>query len=159
MTKLYFPSPKDYIIGIVDSKLSSEYYRININSTQFAIISNLDFKNVVKRNKQILESGDAIYGQISEVIPDPMMSCKETIGVLKSGMIVKVNCRYCLAFKEYQEILQQYLKFECLVGKNGYIYINHTDPAITIIVYNLIKRGEYAPLDEYAILVKHTLQK
>eukprot|EP00835_Amoeboradix_gromovi_P001774 NODE_88_length_21932_cov_0.317867.p12 type:complete len:160 gc:universal NODE_88_length_21932_cov_0.317867:12757-12278(-) len=159
MTKLYFPELKDYAIGIVDSKLSSEYYKIYINSTQFAIISNLDFRNVVKRNKQILEVGDAIYGQITETVPDPMISCRESVGLLRSGMVVKVNCNYCTRFNEYKSLLAKYFNFECLVGRNGMIFINHEDPAILVVLYNIIKRGEYLDIDEYSALLKQVIKK
>ena len=159
MTKLYFPQRNDFIIGIVESKISSEFYRININSTQSAIVSNLDFKNVVKRNKQILEDNDAIYGQVSEVIPDSMITCKESVGLLKSGMIVKVNCKFCSNFKPYKIILDKYLNFDCLVGKNGFIYINHEDSSIRIVLYNFIKRGEYMNISEFESVVIEAMGK
>ncbi len=158
MTKLYFPQEKDIIIGIVDSKLSGEYYKININAAQPAVISNLEFKNVVKRNKQVLQDGDAIYAKVLEVIPDPLLSCKETIGVIERGMILKVDCHFCTVFEDYASLITTYTPFEYLIGVNGYIYINHELPETVVILYNLIKKGEYLTVKEFSTLVNNTLK-
>eukprot|EP00834_Sanchytrium_tribonematis_P003493 NODE_135_length_16508_cov_1.365897.p14 type:complete len:162 gc:universal NODE_135_length_16508_cov_1.365897:12273-12758(+) len=159
MTKLYIPSLNDNVIGIVETKLSSEYYRLNINSTQTAIISNLDFKKAVKRNKQQLEEGDAVFAKLMEIVPDPLLSCKETDGLLLSGMIVKVNCAFCREFPKYNAILQKIFQFKCLVGLNGFIHIESEDSAILLVLYNILQKGQYFDENEFKKLVYEATNK
>lgn len=67
--KRYRPMIEDRVIGIIQDRigidgLGGDIYRVYIQSSHYAIISNLSFEGASKRNKPTLISGQIIYARI-----------------------------------------------------------------------------------------------
>ena len=151
--KLYNPRLNDQIIGIVESQVSGEYYRIHINSTEFAMISNMSFKNAVKKNKKQLQPGDVIVCNIIETDPDPLLCAKETVGSLEKGMVVHVNCKFSQAFDAYKQHLVRHFKIKSRSSPNGFIHFDTEDVASNFLCYQIIQQGQYMSLDAFKTFV------
>uniref|UniRef100_A0A6V2NMJ9 K Homology domain-containing protein n=1 Tax=Ditylum brightwellii TaxID=49249 RepID=A0A6V2NMJ9_9STRA len=81
-TKKYIPQINDRIIGIVEEKISAEYYRVNIFGPHPALLHTLSFENATKRNKPNLNAGSLLYCRVESCVADSdtILSCKVNDG-------------------------------------------------------------------------------
>jgi exosome complex component RRP40 len=89
--KRYRPVVDDRIIGIVEDHagsdgLGGDMYRVNIQSSHPAWISNLSFEGATKRNKPSLQPGQVIYARIM-----PSIAAAEVMSTSSSTTTAKNN--------------------------------------------------------------------
>jgi exosome complex component RRP40 len=72
------PMVGDLVVGVVEEKVSADYYRVNIGAPHGALLHHLEFDGATKRNKPQLSTGDLLYARVFQVSPfmDPLLTCK-----------------------------------------------------------------------------------
>eukprot|EP00978_Attheya_sp_CCMP212_P015214 scaffold39179_cov50-Attheya_sp.AAC.4 len=72
------PMVGDLVVGVVEEKVSADYYRVNIGAPHGALLHHLEFDGATKRNKPQLSTGDLLYARVLQVSPfmDPLLTCK-----------------------------------------------------------------------------------
>lgn len=157
--KRYIPERDEFVIGIVINK-SMDFFKIDIGSSEPAILSYLAFEGATKKNRQKVEIGDLIYGKllIANRDMEPELVCinargkSDIMGVLPPDgylihcsidLVRKILSQHC-PFDELGESLM----FEYIVGLNGRIYIRSPKVETTLAIAKAMLASEFLTFEE-----------
>ncbi|KAI0985104.1 hypothetical protein GJ496_004902 [Pomphorhynchus laevis] len=160
MTKRYIPLIDDYVVGIVNGRIS-EYYTVDINSKSLAYLPQLAFEGVTNRNRPNLLPGDLLFCKVRRAYPDahPEITCVDektgkacgmgTIG--NGGILLRVSPYYSRKLsteKAYLfNIIGKEVEFESAIGVNGRIWIKAGDDRQSVAIYRLLREFEHKSSD------------
>lgn len=157
--KRYIPERNELVIGIVTSK-AGDYFRIDIGSSEPAVLSYLAFERATKKNRVKLEIGDLVYAKLltANRDMDPELVCINASG--KCGMMGVLpndgylfSCSIGLVRKLLNpncpfDKLGQCLPYEIIIGVNGRIWLKTPSVKITIALSKAILASEFLSLNE-----------
>ncbi|GMH38016.1 hypothetical protein BSKO_05900 [Bryopsis sp. KO-2023] len=169
--KNYVPAVDELVLGVIKERVV-EAFKVDINGPFHAELPVTAFENVTKRNIPALKRGEIIYARITGAnrCVAPTLSCVNSLGksggmgVLKGGCTFEVSTRFagellskpphpCLV------ILGGSLKFEIVVGLNGWCWVDSPSPASTILVINTVKGCQDLSHMQAEILAKSVCTK
>lgn len=173
--KRYIPAVDDMVVGVVIEK-HAESYRVDIGSTQPAMLPALAFEGANKRNKPNIPVGALVYARVSIAHRDieVELSCtsphfkkdwvtgQSLYGELLGGYafscssqlareLLKDNC-YVL------QLLGKYVPFELAIGVNGKVWLNSAQPLHTILLTNAILNSEGKSHEHVTSMVQKIMQ-
>lgn len=167
--KRYVPSKGENVIGVVMGKVG-DAYKVDIGSSDYAMLHNLSFEGASKRNKPNLLNGDIVYGRLVSANRDmePEMSCIDPASGKANGMgqvsaagilmtvslnlIRKILSKDCILLPE----LGKCFKFEAIIGMNGKIHISSITENHIIAIMNVITASEYLTNEQIKVLLAET---
>lgn len=157
--KRYIPQRDELVLGIVTAK-QGDYFRVDIGSSEPAILSYQAFEGATKKLRTKVEIGDLIYGRLLTANRDmePELVCinskgkSDVMGILPlDGYLF--HCSIDLVRKLLNPIcpfdkLGQSLSFEYAVGMNGRIYLRSPNPRRTIALSKAMLASEFLSFEE-----------
>lgn len=162
--KRYTPAKNDSVVGIVQSR-TTEFFWVDINSSEPASLSYLAFEGATKKNRPDIDSGDLVFCKVVLANSDlePELVCVDSSG--KKGNLGKLTgglmfpCSINLVRKILNErcnllhLLSKEVQYEIAAGINGRIWINSKAMKTTILLRSTILEAEYTPYNEMKNLV------
>ena len=157
--KRYTPCKNDNVVGVVTQK-QGDNYRVEIGTSDHAVISYLSFDGSSKRNRPNINVGDTLFAEVivANKHMEPEITCVDTAsgkargkGVITSnnGFTYSAKVSLNLARKVVSHncnLLMEIGKrfpFEVYAGMNGVIVISARTSKQVLIILNLIKSSEY----------------
>ena len=179
--KRHLPREGDFVIGVIVDSLGDSY-SVDICGSRLAILDNLAFDGVTRRNCPILNKGAVIFGRIlrSEIDFEPQLTCKATegtvkkdwasgesqFGELKNGCVFPLKTSSCRRLSQVSEshVLQalgKVMAFEICVGVNGRFWVSADDPRDVVFIGNVIQvtQGRNLAKTQAEALVKELYSK
>ncbi len=161
--KRYIPERNEMVIGIVTKKLG-DFFKVDIGSSESAMLSYLAFEGATKKNRVKLEVGDLIYAKLLTANRDmePELVCINAQG--KSSVMGPLGndgylyeCTTDLVRKLLNpscpfERLGQHLPHEIVVGLNGRIWLKTHSIKTTINLAKAIAASEFLTFEEMQTL-------
>lgn len=157
--KRYVPAKGDSVIGTIIGK-SMEHFRVDIGSSEPAMLAFLSFEGATKKNKPDVNLGDIVFARLILANPDlePELVCvdssgkKEKQGVLHDGfmfncsinLVRRILAKNCPLLKR----LKREFKFELSAGMNGRIWVKGASTKETIGIGNAILASEFIAYEE-----------
>ena len=160
--KRYQPKVGDPVVGIIEQKIGSAGYLVNINARCPAYLPLLEFDGASKRNHPNLKEGTLIYARLASdsLHVEPELSCKVKSGVRKDWMTGEAyygklegglsgNCSLHLARQllddncDILKALSRRIPFEIAVGINGRFWVCAQKNNQSILIYNAILNSEF----------------
>jgi exosome complex component RRP40 len=183
----YRPFAEDRVVGIVVDRMGTDpnggdLYRVDIRSSHYAILSNLQYEGATKRNKPLLQPGHLIYARIQscdDPLLDPILSCingpldmgiprkdwmtlEGVYGELRGeGTLCRISTHLARNLLDPNNVvlteLAQYknLAFELAIGVNGYVWIHSAVPEYTVLIQNAIQNSEVLTAPQIRAMVKN----
>jgi exosome complex component RRP40 len=157
------------VLGVVTK--TGRVHRVDIGAAHLASLPELAFQGATRRNKPALQVGELVYAVVSRAHPhlEPEISCMDGGGksdglgpIPTSGFMIRCSlglCRKLLA--EPSPVLKALgarLKYECVVGVNGRVWVKAADVAQTIIVVNAVRNSEYMSEEQCRQMVEQMLE-
>lgn len=157
--KRYIPVRNEMVIGIVIGK-QGDYFKVDIGSSESALLSYLAFEGATKKNRIKLEIDDIVYARLLTANRDmePELVCINAQG--KSGIMGPLtndgylfNCSIDLSRKLLNsrcpfEKLGEHLPYEIVIGLNGRIWLKTYHTKITLNFSKAILASEFLSFDE-----------
>ncbi|KAK9513086.1 hypothetical protein O3M35_001356 [Rhynocoris fuscipes] len=161
LQKRYISVRDESVVGVVTKK-SGDYYKVDIGSSDQAMLYYLSFEGATKKYRPDVNVGDIIYGRLVVSSPDmePEIVCinsngrKGDLGVLPPGgflfsvslnLVRKILNPDCVILLEN---LGRVFPHECAIGMNGNIWIKSEDITTTIAIANSILKAEIMSVPE-----------
>eukprot|EP01025_Chloroclados_australasicus_P041104 TRINITY_DN4333_c0_g1_i2.p1 TRINITY_DN4333_c0_g1~~TRINITY_DN4333_c0_g1_i2.p1 ORF type:complete len:286 (-),score=41.14 TRINITY_DN4333_c0_g1_i2:720-1472(-) len=147
----YTPQVGDSVIGVVQDKMG-EFFLVDINTSNTATLSYLDFEGASRRNRPDVQLGDIVYGHVTEAGKefDAQIKCVNSLGksdgygVLKGGYLVGsvpgCVCRRLLQRESVLNELGQFRQFEVVVGVNGYVWVCSESEQSVLVVLQCLEK-------------------
>jgi exosome complex component RRP40 len=173
--RVYFPTVEDLVLGVVVEK-HGDNYKVDIGSSQPAVLGAMAFEGATKRNKPNVAVGSLMYCRV--LVADKDMETELTctsphfkkdwvtgeslFGELSGGYAL--DCSLDLARRllaEDAEVLQslgKHLPYELAVGVNGKVWINSGSPLHTILISNAILNSRHLTDAEVKSMVGQLVQ-
>ncbi|XP_065213845.1 exosome complex component RRP40 [Planococcus citri] len=157
--KRYIPQRDELVIGIVTAK-QGDYFRVDIGSSELAVLSYQAFEGATKKLRTKVEIGDIIYGRLLTANRDmePELVCinskgkSDVMGVLPlDGYLFQ--CSIDLVRKLLHpncpfDKLGEALQFEYAIGMNGRIYIRSHQIKRTLALSKAMLASEFLSFKE-----------
>lgn len=160
--KRYVPVKGDTVVGVVVNR-SGDTFRVDIGSSEQALLSYLAFEGATKKNRPDVQIGDIVFAKLLEASRDmePELVCvnsygkKGKLGILSEdgflftcslNLIRKILNPKCQLLK----ILGHEIPYDIAVGMNGKIWLKTRSIKETIAVGNAILAAEHLPDNEIA---------
>jgi exosome complex component RRP40 len=173
--KVYMPQIEDLVLGVVVEK-HGDNYKVDIGSTQPAVLGAMAFEGATKRNKPNVAVGSLMYCRVAVADKDmeTELTCcsphfkkdwvtgESLFGELTGGYAL--DCSLDLARRllaEDAEVLQslgKHLPYELAVGVNGKVWINSGNPLHTILISNAILNSRHLSDAEVRSMVGQLVQ-
>lgn len=157
--KRYIPQRDELVVGIVTAK-SGDYFRVDIGSSEPAILSYQAFEGATKKLRTKVEIGDLLYGRLLTANRDmePELVCinskgkSDVMGILPPDGYL-FHCSIDLVRKLLNpkcpfDKLGKSLSFEYAIGLNGRIYIRSPNTRRTIALSKAMLASEFLSFDE-----------
>ncbi|KAJ1363289.1 hypothetical protein KIN20_023124 [Parelaphostrongylus tenuis] len=153
-SKRYVAEKGDRVIGVVAGS-SGDFYKLDIGTAEYALISFLAFEGATKRNRPDFKIGDIVYAQVADEFAhtDIELTCIDEVfrarglGALTGGFLFKVSCnlarRLLSSQSQLLKLLGLHFKFEIAVGLNGRVWLKAPLHGDIVTIYNVIKWSEY----------------
>ncbi|KAF8961684.1 exosome non-catalytic core subunit rrp40 [Entomortierella lignicola] len=167
----YVAAAGESVVGVVTAK-SVEHYKVDIGTSQQALLGVLAFEGASKRNKPDIKVGALVYCRVSLANKDmeaelecfnPTTGKSDGYGELKSGFTIKTSLGLARRLLDPKtlilRLLGKHIPFETAIGMNGKIWINSANPKHTILICNAIKNSEYLNPQECTTMVKSLIEK
>ncbi|KAF1992236.1 exosome complex exonuclease-like protein Rrp40 [Aulographum hederae CBS 113979] len=163
----YVPHTNDLIIATVRQTGSDAYQCAITPHTPSAILPNLAFEGATKKTRPQLASGQLVYARISSAPKhaETELECmsassgkSEGMGPLKGGMVYDISLgmarRLMLSPAKMREqglvvleALAEKVQFEIAVGRNGRVWVDGGNVAMTLAVGTCIVETDRGGLD------------
>jgi exosome complex component RRP40 len=173
--KRYIAAVDEMVVGTVTEK-HAEAYRVDIGSTQPAMLPALAFEGANKRNKPNIPLGALVYARVSIAHRDieVELSCtsphfkkdwvtgQSLYGELVGGYAFACSSR--LARELLKEdcyvlsVLGKFVPFELAIGVNGKVWLNSSSPLHTILLTNAILNSEGKSKEHITSMVQKIMQ-
>jgi len=153
--KRYVPSKGDYVVGVTVGR-QGDFYKVDIGSSDLALLNFLSFEGASKRNKPNISNGDVIFGRlvVANKEMEPEISCVESsgkangLGVLpKDGLLFHVSLNLSRKLLSPECILLPELGsrfcFEIVIGMNGRIVLFSKTINQILMLVKLVVSSEY----------------
>lgn len=168
--KRYIPERNELVIGIVVNK-AGDYFRVDIGSSEPAVLSYLAFERATKKNRVKLEIGDLVYAKLltANRDMDPELVCINASG--KSGVMGVLandgylfNCSIDLVRKLLNpkcpfDNIGRHLPHEIIIGMNGRIWLKTPSVKITIALSKAILASEFLSFNEIQLLCDNLIEQ
>lgn len=158
--KRYVPVKGDPVVGVVVNR-TGDTFRVDIGSSEQALLSYLAFEGATKKNRPNVQIGDIVFGKLLEASRDmePELVCvdsygkKGKLGILSEdgfiftcslNLIRKILNQKCQLLK----ILGSEIPYDIAVGMNGKVWLKTRSIKETIAVGNAILAAEHLPDNE-----------
>lgn len=167
--KRYVPTKGETVLGVIMGKVG-EAYKVDIGSSDYAMLHNLSFEGASKRNKPNLQNGDIVFGKLTSAGRDmePELSCVHTSSgkahgmghVTAAGLLItiplhlirKILSPECVLLTQ----LGKHFKFETIIGMNGKIHIASVNENHVIAIMNILFSVEHMTNEQIeALLNEH----
>ena len=162
--KRYIPCKNDNVVGVVTQK-QGDNYRVEIGSSDHAVISYLSFDGASKRNRPNINVGDTLFGEVivANKHMEPEITCVDTSsGKARGKGVVLTNNGYTYTAKVSLNLARKIVShncnllteigkrfpFEVFAGMNGIIIISARTSKQVLVILNLIKSSEYLSNEE-----------
>lgn len=182
--KRYRPAVEDRVLGIVEERLGpdgngGDYYRVHINASHPALLSNLAFEGATKRNRPSLQPGQVFYARVTDLnqgLLEVTLSCQlgpNDVGVprrdwmtneacygeLRGGTLARISIGLARELLQpdcfvLTELAAMNIAFEIAIGVNGFLWIHSTAPIYTIAILNAIQNSEVLTESQTRSMVK-----
>eukprot|EP00357_Protocruzia_adherens_P013600 CAMPEP_0114979256 /NCGR_PEP_ID=MMETSP0216-20121206/4265_1 /TAXON_ID=223996 /ORGANISM="Protocruzia adherens, Strain Boccale" /LENGTH=234 /DNA_ID=CAMNT_0002340551 /DNA_START=9 /DNA_END=713 /DNA_ORIENTATION=+ len=156
---LYFPKEEDHVVGRVVNR-TGMFYSLDIGHSFNGNLSNLAFQGATKHNKPTIAVGALVYCRVlsANKFKNIELTCihpedrkgytsgESFFGELVGGYLIKCSLDYADYLRSGNPFLKQLgdiVAFEVAVGVNGSVWIKAGTIRNTIILMNLIKKGEH----------------
>nr|CAB3244001.1 exosome complex component RRP40-like [Phallusia mammillata] len=165
--KRYIPCKGENVIGVISGK-QGDYYKVDIGSSDQALLNFLSFEGASKRNRPNLSPGDVVFGKlaIANKHMEPEMTCVDVNG--KANGMGLVDDKYGILFQTSLNLARKLLSpdcillpelgsrlaFEVIVGLNGKIALFCKSSAQTITLMKLINESEYLSNEQMLDVLK-----
>lgn len=171
----FAPAVDDLVVGTV-LEAHAESYRVDIGTSQPALLPALAFEGATKRNKPNLPVGALVYARVVVCARDVEveLSCtsphfkKEWVtgqslyGELLGGYAISCSSRLArdlMAEDAYVlAVIGKFLPFELAIGLNGRVWINSAAPLHTILIANAIINSEGRSKEHVTAMVQKIMQ-
>ncbi|XP_065569019.1 exosome complex component RRP40-like [Artemia franciscana] len=152
--KQYIPAQAEEIIGIIQGRID-DFYKVDIGSSESALLSFFAFPGATKKNRPIFKEGELVYAKVLLASKDmePELVCISGDG--KSGGLgqlsddgflfrIPINHARRILRKESNLIknLGKEMKFEAAIGLNGRVWVRGKNTQQTLAVANAITTSE-----------------
>lgn len=172
--KRYFPQVEDLIIGTIVEK-HSDSYRVDIGTSQPAVLPSLAFCRATKNNKPSHDVGDLIYCRVvvANKFMEPEVSCISPhctrdwvtgecfLTKLEGGYVFQTSIELARSLLqedcEVLKLLSEKIQFELCAGDNGFVFVKTANPQTTMIVANMILKSSTASYDQLKIFLDRIL--
>ncbi|XP_050419709.1 exosome complex component RRP40 [Adelges cooleyi] len=162
--KKYMPSKDDIVVGVVVAK-TSELYKVDIGSHEFATLPYLAFTNATKKNRPDVKVGNVLAARVKATTPymEAEISCVESansvvLGLLEDGFLISVSLNYALQLKnpnsKLLSELGHFIPYEIVIGINGKVWIKTSSVQRTIAIGSAIINAEHLKEDDIPQLIK-----
>lgn len=162
--KRYIPAKNDNVVGVVTQK-QGDNYRVEIGSSDHAVISYLSFDGSSKRNRPNINVGDTLFGEVivANKHMEPEITCVDTAsGKARGKGVVSTNNGFTYSAKVSLNLARKVVShncnllteigkrfpFEIYAGMNGIIVISARSSKQVLVILNLIKTSEYLSNEE-----------
>lgn len=162
--KYYSPIVDDFVIGTIVQK-SSEFYKVDINTYTYAILSSNNFEGATKKTKPNIHLGDLIFARVLKVnnFDAPVLSCisefenknwasgESFFGALKGGNLFQFPKIHSWDFYKDNyalERLKDVVSNEIAISNNGKIWINSDTPQNIFNIYKILMASLESSKDE-----------
>lgn len=143
----YHPEQGDLVIGIVERR-SNDDWMVDIGYSHTALLPQLAFDNVTKRNAPKFGRGDLVLAFVDDV-PDAgetLISCvprkqKETLGPLKGGMLIRMRPKDLEKLEAsgiVKSIVDKRIPLRVAFAKNGRAFIDTGSASVTVQIAHCI---------------------
>ncbi|KAL7676388.1 hypothetical protein ACOME3_002642 [Neoechinorhynchus agilis] len=152
LPKLYTPVPRDYVVGVIANR-SSEVYKVSINACEYALLPRLSFERATHRNKPELSPGDLVFCRVRKSAESgpAELTCVERDGTANGmgplhehGILIRMSPMSALSLIKQDArslfLLAKEIKYEIIVGFNGYIYVSAEDEETIIAIVRWMKK-------------------
>ncbi|XKL63060.1 hypothetical protein PGB90_005424 [Kerria lacca] len=161
--KRYIPQRNEMVIGIIKNK-QGDYFKVDIGSSEQALLSYLAFEGATKKNRVKLEIGDLVYAKLLTANRDmePELVCinaqgkSSVMGVLSNDGYL-FHCSIDLVRKMLNpkcpfDKLGKHFPYEITIGMNGRIWIKTHTIKTSIALSKAILTSEFLSFEEIQIL-------
>jgi len=174
-SKRYIPSVDDLVVGIV-VEAHAENYRLDIGSTQPAVLPALAFEGATKRNKPNLAVGALVYARVVVATPhmEAELSCtsphfkkdwvtgQSLYGELVGGYSFTCSTRLARDLLDEDcyvlSCVGRHIPFELAIGVNGRVWINAANHLHIILITNAILNSEGRSKEYITTMVQKIMQ-
>lgn len=158
------------MIGIVTGR-GGDTIRLDIGSSEPAVLSLLAFEGASKRNKPLIQVGDTIFAQVlvGNKDTEPELVCVDKHG--KKGRLGPLANEGFLFFVPidlvrkllspscpFLDLTGKMFKYEITIGLNGRIWIKSGTVINTMLIYNAILLAEHMTAAEIATMSSSIFQ-
>lgn len=155
--KHYTPTIDDVIIGVITQK-SYDNYKLDINTSQEAVLGLTEFEGATRKTKPNLQVGDIVFAKVilDNKFHNTVLTCKceeniknwssgeSTFGQLNGGNMYSLDRIKCIKLINNNKIIkriQDYIDVEVCIGMNGRIWISTVEDVNNMKVFDVISRS------------------
>ncbi|CAF1208962.1 unnamed protein product [Didymodactylos carnosus] len=155
--KIYSPTKDDYVLGIVIIR-GNDFFLIDINSTESAILSMQSFENGCCPNRVKMNRLSIVYARVSRAdlwCQTELSCCSPNInkkynksnifGVIENGYLIRCSLNLCVKLQN-TSLLSRLTKivkgFQIIPSVNGFIWYTTTSTNSLIVVKNILLKHE-----------------
>lgn len=173
--KRYLPAIDDSVVGVIIEK-HAESYRVDIGTTQPAILPACAFEGATRRNRPNLPLGALVYARVSIAQRDIEVELTCTSAQFKKDWVTgqslygellggySFSCSSRLARDLLQEdsyvlhALGKFVPFELAIGVNGRVWLNSAQSLHTVLLTNAILNSEGKSKEHITSMVQKMMQ-
>lgn len=162
----YVPNRGDLVLGVVLARVGDNY-KVDIGSSDPAVLSYLAFEGATKKNPPKIETGDVVAGKLLTANKDmeSEMVCVDSrgkefiMGVLNDGYLLHASINLCRKLLNpkcpvLKQLAKSRIKLEVYIGMNGKIWVRAETFSETVKIGNLLLSCELLGYDEILSLTE-----
>lgn len=173
--KRYIAAVDEMVVGVVTEK-HAEFYRVDIGSTQPAVLPAMAFEGANRRNKPNIPLGALVYARVSIAHRDIEVELSCTSPHFKKDWVTGQSLygellggySFLCSSRLARDLLQddcyvlhaigKFVPFELAIGVNGRVWLNSAQPLHTILIANAILNSEGKSKEHITSMVQKMMQ-
>jgi exosome complex component RRP40 len=163
-SKYYVPSMTEAIVGKVTHK-AADFFKVDINTAQPAVLSALAFEGATRRNKPRLEEGSIVYARITQIDNEVELECMapsgkaDGFGELQGGTTASISLELARALLDSQHPIwtafESLFPFETAIGMNGVVWINAETEYQRSLLITVIEQADRLAKNKLEAMISH----